>query len=101
MGFKSKATKANKAKKQEREPIQRKHAGHVHKIRTDLRPSNERDHRGDICETLFPGNQRDPRATLDELKAAELQYVKERIDASWGKAKRKPRRKTASPSSED
>ena len=83
MGFKSKATKANKAKKQERKPIQRKMEGQVWKIRTDLRPSNEVS-KGGLSEYYFPDNERDPDAPITEIEEKELQFIKDRINTSWG-----------------
>ena len=83
MGFKSKATKANKAKKQERKPIQRKMEGQVWKIRTDLRPSNEVG-KGGLCQYHFPGNERDPDASRTEIQEKELQFIKDKINGSWG-----------------
>ena len=83
MGFKSKATKANKAKKQERKPIQRKMEGQVWKIRTDLRPSNEVG-KGGLCQYHFPGNERDSLASRTEIQEKELQFIKDKINGSWG-----------------
>ena len=74
MGFKSKATKANKAKKQEREPIKRKATGVRYVLRTDIRPSHMYNRSGVVAHE-FNGE-----GTKEEC----IEEVKRKTEQTYG-----------------